>query len=161
MTKLDLSLGEEELEDFLASQRTARLATVDAQGRPQVVPLWFVWADRAMFLNSTLGNVTVRNVQRNSEVTAVVDDGESYDQLRGVLLRGRAVPADGDHRIDNVRRTWSEKYMGGTPVPYDRWRNRVWLRLDPTSITSWDFRKIPEAKARAALAEGAAEGEGS
>ena len=48
--------------------------------------------------------------------------------------------------------------MGGNPVPYDRWKNRTWFRLTPERITSWDFRKIPEAKARAAAAAASAKG---
>ncbi len=153
MAKLDLSLTPEELEDFLAGQRTVRLATVDGRGRPQVVPLWFVWLGGTMFLNSTLGNLTVRNFYANPQVSAVVDDGESYEELRGSILRGRTERADDDPRIPAVADAWSEKYMGGKPVPYGRWKDRAWFRLEPEEITSWDFRKIPEAKARAA-AEG-------
>jgi nitroimidazol reductase NimA-like FMN-containing flavoprotein (pyridoxamine 5'-phosphate oxidase superfamily) len=150
MAKLDLSLTREELEGFLAGQRTVRVATVNGRGRPQVVPLWFVWLDEAMFLNSTLGNLTVRNLEANPQVSAVVDDGESYEELRGAILRGRLVRADDDRRIPAVADAWSVKYMGGDPVPYGRWKNRAWFRLDPEEITSWDFRKIPEARARAA-----------
>jgi len=112
-----------------------------------------VWLDKAMFLNSTLGNLTVRNLESNPRVSAVVDDGPSYEELRGAILRGPVVRADDDRRIPAVSDAWSAKYMGGNPVPYSRWKNRAWFRLEPEEISSWDFRKIPEAKARAA-AEG-------
>ena len=149
MSRPDLSLTTEELEAFLTQQRTVRLATVDGAGQPQVVPLWFVWLDGTMFLNSTLGNVTVRNVEANPNVSAVVDDGDVYDELRGALLRGPIERANADERVGRVKELWSAKYMGGNPVPYDRWRNRVWLRLVPEHISSWDFRKISEARAKA------------
>lgn len=149
MAKLDLSLTDEELKDFLEEQRTVRLATASPDGRPHVVPLWFVWVDQVIFLNTTLGNVTVEQFMQNPRVAAVVDDGASYEELRGVVVHGRIERADDDERLPEVKRRWSDKYMGGGPVPYDRWRNRVWLRLRPDRIASWDFRKIPEAKARA------------
>lgn len=145
---LDLSLTRQELEPYLRSQRTARVATTGAGGSPHVVPLWFVWHDGTLFLNSTLGNPTVENMLRSSRAAAVVDDGEEYDVLRGVTLLGRVEKAEGDPRLSRVEREWSEKYLGGEEVPYRRWHNRVWLRLVPERITSWDFRKIPEAKAR-------------
>lgn len=157
MGKLDLSLTPEELESFLETQRTVRLATASPDGRPHVVPLWFVWVDGTVFLNSTLGNVTIRNLEANPQATGSIDDGEAYDELRGVLVHGRVERADGDPRVAAAKELWSVKYMGGNPVPYDRWKNRVWLRLTPSSIASWDFRKIPEAKARA-KAEAAAGG---
>jgi nitroimidazol reductase NimA-like FMN-containing flavoprotein (pyridoxamine 5'-phosphate oxidase superfamily) len=149
LRKLDLSLSPSELDEFLTRQRTIRLATAGPEGLPQVIPLWYVWLEGAVFLNSTLGNVTVRNVQRNPLVAGVIDDGVDYEELCGVVVHGRLEPADGDPRLSRVRELWSRKYMGGDPVPYDRWRNRVWLRLMPSHTASWDFRKIPQAKARA------------
>jgi nitroimidazol reductase NimA-like FMN-containing flavoprotein (pyridoxamine 5'-phosphate oxidase superfamily) len=149
VTKLDLSLSTDELDAYLHSQRTVRLATASLDGNPHVIPLWFVWVDRTVFLNTTLGNLTVNQFIANPRVAGVVDDGPAYEELRGVVLHGRIERADDDARLPEVRRRWSDKYMGGGPVPYDRWRNRIWLRLQPDRLTSWDFRKIPEAKGRA------------
>jgi nitroimidazol reductase NimA-like FMN-containing flavoprotein (pyridoxamine 5'-phosphate oxidase superfamily) len=148
MPKLDLSLTESELDSFLGGQRTVRLATSGPDGLPHVVPLWYVWYDATMFMNSTLGNVTIRNLHGNPRVAGIVDDGEGYEELRGALLHGMVEPADGDPRIQAVSDLWSRKYMGGGPLPYGRWKNRVWLRMVPDRIKSWDFRKIPEAKER-------------
>jgi hypothetical protein len=85
---------------------------------------------------------------RSGRAAAVIDDGEEYEVLRGATITGRVEEAEDDPRLPRVEREWSEKYLGGEPVPYRRWRNRVWLRLVPERIASWDFRKIPEAKAR-------------
>lgn len=150
MPRLDLSLTNDEREGYLSEQRTVRIATMDEEGRPHVIPLWFVWHDGVMFLNSTLGNRTVENALRSSIASAVVDDGEAYDELRGVVVTGSAERANEDPRLPEVERKWSEKYLGGSLAPYRLWRNRVWLRLVPDSIASWDFRKIPEAKAKRA-----------
>lgn len=148
MGGLDLSLSEEERDGFLRSQRTARVATSGENGYPHVVPLWFVWHGGTLFLNSTLGNPTVDNMLRSGRAAAVIDDGDEYDVLRGVTLSGRVERAEEDARLPQVEQEWSEKYLGGEEVPYGRWRNRVWLRLVPERVASWDFRKIPEAKAR-------------
>ena len=148
MGGLDLSLSEEERDVFLRSQRTARVATSDENGSPHVVPLWYVWHEGTLFLNSTLGNPTVDNMVRSGRAAAVIDDGDEYETLRGVTLSGRIEQAEEDPRLPRVERAWSEKYLGGDDVQYRRWRNRVWLRLVPERVASWDFRKIPEAKAR-------------
>ena len=148
MTKLEISLTREELDEYLTVQRTTRVATADAEGTPHAVPLWFVWFDGSLFLNSTLGNVTTDNMLEQGKAAAVMDDGETYDALRGAVLTCRAQRADDDARIPEVERTWSEKYLGGNEVPYRKWKNRAWFRLDPDRIGSRDFRKIPEARAR-------------
>jgi nitroimidazol reductase NimA-like FMN-containing flavoprotein (pyridoxamine 5'-phosphate oxidase superfamily) len=149
MAKLDLSMTPRELEAYLEAGRTVRLATVGPDDRPHVVPLWFVWLDGVAYLNSTRGNLTLRNLERNPVATGSIDDGDAYEELRGVLLSGPVQEAGDDPRVEEVARRWSQKYLGGNPVPYGRWRNRVWLRLRPDRVTSWDFRKIPEARARA------------
>jgi len=149
VAKLDLSLSPGELESFLGAQRTIHLATATPRGRPHVVPLWFVWVNGTVFMNSTLGNVTIRNLRRSPEATGSIDDGDVYEELRGVMVHGEVEWADDEPELETVKRAWSMKYMGGNPVPYDRWKNRIWFRLVPRKITSWDFRKISEAKARA------------
>ena len=155
MAVLDLSLSPQELDEFLRSQRTIRVATVDGTGEPQVIPLWFLWFDGELFLNSTRRNVTVENaLAPAARVAAVVDDGETYEALRGVLVRGTVHEAGEDPRLAQVDAGWSEKYLGGKPTLYSRWRDRVWLRLTPDHVSSWDFRKIPEARARVRAGEG-------
>lgn len=146
MANLDLSLTDSELDLFLGDQRIVRIATSGSDGLPHVVPLWYVWFDGVLFMNSTLGNVTLRNLHTNPRVAGIVDDGEAYEELRGALLHGMVEPAEGDPRIERVSELWSRKYMGGGPLPYGRWKNRVWLRLVPDRIKSWDFRKIPERR---------------
>lgn len=148
MAKLDLSLTDHELEAYLRQGRTIRVATVGPGRLPHVVPLWFVWHDGTLFLNSTRGNPTVENMVRDGRAAGVVDDGATYDTLRGVVITGRVEIAEDDPRLPQVERLWSDKYLGGNEPPYRRWRNRAWLRLVPERTASWDFRKIPEAKAR-------------
>ena len=148
MAGLDLSLTDEERDAYLRRGRTIRIATVGPEGAPHVVPLWFVWHDGIVFLNSTRGNPTVENMLRDGRAAGVVDDGDAYDTLRGAVVTGRVEVAEDDPRLREVERLWSGKYLGGNEPPYQRWRNRVWLRLVPERVASWDFRKIPEAKAR-------------
>jgi nitroimidazol reductase NimA-like FMN-containing flavoprotein (pyridoxamine 5'-phosphate oxidase superfamily) len=154
MGGLDLSLTPEERDRFLEEQRTLRLATVGDGGEPQVVPLWFVWLDGAVFFNTTLGNRSIRSVEVRPRAAATVDDGDTYGELRGVTFRGRVERSDDDPRIGDVKAAYARKYHGGGPVPFDRWRDRAWFRLIPDHEASWDFRKIPEARERARAAEG-------
>lgn len=148
MARLDVSLSPQELDTYLAGQRTARVATVGRDGAPHVIPLWFVWVDGALFVNTTRGNRSVRNLQSNPRAAATIDDGEEYEELRGVSMTGVMREANDDPRLDRVVAAFSEKYFGGNDPHFTRWRNRFFLKLAPDRISSWDFRKIPEARAR-------------
>jgi PPOX class probable F420-dependent enzyme len=148
VAKLDIALTPEEVDDFLASSRTVHVATVGPSGQPHVVPLWYVWLDGTMFVNTTRGNRSVRDLGANPRAAATVDDGESYEDLRGVVLHGRLEEADGDPRLDRVVRAFSKKYYAGNPPPFMAWKSRFFLKLEAERVASWDFRKIPEARAR-------------
>jgi hypothetical protein len=135
-----------EIDAFLAEQRTCRVATVGAGG-PHATPLWFAWHGAALWLTSVVRSQRWADLQRDPRIAAVVDAGESYDELRGVELRGRVevvgeVPRTGEPvpALQGPEQVFADRYTGGTVVHDGR---HAWLRLVPEKITSWDFRKLP------------------
>jgi len=147
MAPLDVSLTDEELAEFLAKAWTARIATVSSDGWPHVVPLWFVWHQGALVVNTTRGNRTVRNLQTDPRASVTIDDGEQYDELRGAVLRGSMAEPD-PVAAEELIGVFGGKYFGGNDPHFASWRNRLFLRMEPEHISSWDFRKIPGALAR-------------
>lgn len=136
-----------ELDAYLAQQRTCRLATVSHDG-PHVSPLWFFWDGTALWLNSIVNSQRWVDCTRDPRVAVVIDDGDTFSQLRGVEIQGRAetvgeVPRLGDPNpaLDGAERGFHLKYRPpGTAIPYDG--RHAWLRVAPTKITSWDYRKL-------------------
>ena len=135
----------EEVDAFLAEQRTCRVATVGAGG-PHATPLWYAWHGGALWLTSVVRSQRWTDLQRDPRIAAVVDAGDSYDELRGVELRGLVevvgeVPRTGEPvpELDGPEQLMAERYMGGAMVHDGR---HAWLRLVPDKITSWDFRKL-------------------
>jgi general stress protein 26 len=146
MAPLDVSMTDGELAEFLAGARTARVASVAPDGWPHAIPLWFVWHQGTLYVNTTRGNRTVRNLEADPRAAITIDDGERYDELRGAVLRGRMAEAGGD--MDAVTEAFGAKYFGGNRPHFTQWRNRFFLAMEPEHISSWDFRKIPAALAR-------------
>lgn len=135
----------EERDVFLAEQRTCRVATVGKDG-PHATPLWFGWDGQFLWLYSITRAQRWADLMRDPRLSAVVDAGEDYDQLRGVEITGRAVvigevPRTGapDAALADIERLFARKYMGGDEMFHDG--RHAWLRVTPTKIASWDFRK--------------------
>ncbi|TWF81598.1 pyridoxamine 5'-phosphate oxidase [Pseudonocardia hierapolitana] len=140
-----IAMTPEEVEAFLAEERTCRVATVGPDG-PHATPLWYAWHGGALWLTSVVRSQRWTDLQRDPRVAVVVDAGTSYDELRGVELRGRVevvgeVPRTGEPVPELVgpERLMADRYLGGTFVHDGR---HAWLRLVPDKITSWDFRKL-------------------
>ena len=136
-----------EVDEFLAAERTCRVATSGKDGRPHVVPLWFVWDDGALWLSSVVRSQRWTDLMRDPRVAVVVDTGVAYTELRGVELSGAVVPvgdvprtATADPLLAEPERLFADKYAGGVAAKPDG--RHAWLRLTPEKLVSWDFRKL-------------------
>lgn len=135
----------DELDDFLRTERTCRLATLGSTGAPHVTPLWFVWDGSSAWISSIVRSQRWVDVGRDGRVAMVVDAGTGYADLRGVELRGRAsvvgeVPRVGEPvpPLEVVEQLHADKYAAGV-VHHDG--RHAWLRVTPEKVVSWDFRK--------------------
>ncbi|MEU7008669.1 pyridoxamine 5'-phosphate oxidase family protein [Streptomyces sp. NPDC046332] len=136
-----------ELDTFLTEQRTCRVATVSADGRPHVGALWFVWDGTSLWLYSLTRSRRWAELSGDQRIAVVVDDGEEYGELRGAELSGSVVfvgeaPRTGEPcpELDVPERLFAAKNFGMDTMPHDG--RHAWLRLTPDAVVSWDFRKI-------------------
>jgi Pyridoxamine 5'-phosphate oxidase len=141
-----IAMTPEELAEFLAHERTCRVATVGRDG-PHATPLWFGWDGEYLWLYSIVKSQRWTDLQRDPRIGVVVDAGVEYLELRGVEITGTVevigeVPRTGepDDALAAIEPVFARKYMGGDQMFHDG--RHAWLRLKPTKITSWDFRKI-------------------
>ena len=74
-----------DVERFLAAPLFGKLATLGADGSPQVTPVWYMVDGGKLIVNTSRDRVKFRNVSRDPRVCLLVDDGYSY-----VMVRGRA-----------------------------------------------------------------------
>jgi len=139
-------MSREELDAFLESERTCRVATASPDG-PHVTPLWFVWDGTALWLSSIVGSQRWTDLQRDPRVAVIVDAGESYGALRGAEFRGPVevvgdVPRSGEPlpELAPIEKMYADKYSPGEDLVPDG--RHAWLRLVPHKTTSWDFRKL-------------------
>lgn len=131
----------DELDAFLVEERVVRLATVDDEGWPAVVPLWFVWHEGALWVWNLNRARRTDRLEAGAPAAVVVDAGEQYVELRGAS--GRAVPervADDDVPMD-VRITYARKYFA-TDHPIEPADHHTWFRLVLSDLATWDFRKL-------------------
>jgi nitroimidazol reductase NimA-like FMN-containing flavoprotein (pyridoxamine 5'-phosphate oxidase superfamily) len=141
-----IAMTPDEVDAFLVVERTVRVASVNAAGRPHVVPMWFVWDGSGLWLNSLVNSKRWRDFQRNAWVAAVVDAGSDYAELRGVEITGRVEVASEVPRtavsvagLAHVERSYARKYRDTDLFVADG--RHAWLRIVPDSVVSWDFRK--------------------
>ncbi|MEE2035451.1 pyridoxamine 5'-phosphate oxidase family protein [Rhodococcus chondri] len=141
-----IAMSSDEVDMFLAEQRTCRVATVGGDGSPHVAPLWFVWDGAFLWLNSIVRSQRWADLRRDRRIAVVVDSGEQFTELRGVEIRGTvAVVGDvprgsgPDGVLHSVELAFARKYSGRDEFVSDG--RHAWLRVTADSVVSWDFGK--------------------
>jgi hypothetical protein len=137
-----LAMTTTELDTFLEEERVLRLATIDAEGWPAVVPVWFVWHEGAFWVwNLTRAKRTAR-LRAGARCSFVVDGGEAYAELRGASGRlEQAFVEDAEVPLE-VRVRFSQRYFG-IDHPVEPAAHHQWIRFTPRTLATWDFRKDP------------------
>jgi hypothetical protein len=143
---MKIAMDPTERDEFLASERTCRVASIGRDGSPHVTPLWFAWDGTSLWLTSIVRSQRWSDLQRDNRVSVIVDAGGPFTELRGVELRGAAevvgeVPRTGAPlpELETPEQLFAEKYAGGR-IHHDG--RHAWLKVTPTKIVSWDFRKM-------------------
>ena len=77
------------LQAFCQHAELLRLAYLDRQGFPRVVPVWFVIIDRAYYVGTGTTSAKWRAMQRDARIGWVIDGGPRSG-YKGASLRGRA-----------------------------------------------------------------------
>ncbi|PYU89281.1 MAG: TIGR03668 family PPOX class F420-dependent oxidoreductase [Acidobacteria bacterium] len=130
-------------ENFLRTQRVGHLATVDARGRPVVVPFCFVYDGKAFYssLDEKAKKVSpeklrrTQNIRVNPEVALVIDHyEEDWGKLKFVLIRGRARILYSGKEHGRAIELLREKYAQYRSM---RLENRPVLKIVPWRIREW------------------------
>jgi len=112
--------------DFLNSQPAGRVASIDAKGYPQVIPMNFVYADGAVYMHSHPFGEKLDNIARNPKVGFEVDqhvcflpsyyfhptDASQADTLYiSVVIKGTAVLVQDNREKAMALNALMEKYQ--------------------------------------------------
>ncbi len=134
-----MALDDPRIQRFLDTKEVVLLATVQPDGAPLAMPMWFLHDPASLTMISVDGLQKVKNLRRDPRVCVV---GEAADAkgIRGVTVHGRAeFVDDGPERRALIERflakyhpRLAELWSGRTMPP-----NRVMFRIVPGEVRSW------------------------
>ena len=150
--RADIRMSEAELARFLGEERVVTCASVGPNGRPHLMPLWYV-VDGGLVTAWTYAKAQkVRNLERKPQATLQIEAGDTYAELRGVMLECDAEMVRDLDRVTAIGVAIAIKYLGlpnATPETPEvrayvgpQAAKRVVLRFHPTRVVSWDHRKL-------------------
>ena len=139
----------DEIDAYLTEERILNVATIGPTGHPHLVAMWFALVDGRPAFWTFAKSQKVVNLRRDPKVTALVESGDTYDQLRGVELVGTARIVEGYDDVLAIGKAVGVKYTGPAALGADaltfleaQATKRVGIVIDVERTVSWDHRKL-------------------
>ena len=142
------SMSKEEVDTFLENKLNLQFGTIDDEGDPNILPVWFNYdKSREKFLLITpKSSKKIHNIRKKPTIYFSIDDGNF--PYKGVKGKGIATI------VENPLRTIAEaekiymKYLGTLDHPIPKMildsvqkGNHVIIEIDPKFFSTWDFGK--------------------
>jgi PPOX class probable F420-dependent enzyme len=150
--KLDVSMSDAEVRAFLEEARVGALTTIGRDGYPHTVAMWFVPDADALRMWTYAKSQKAHNARRDPRCSFMVETGDRYDELRGVLVKGRLELVIDLDRTEEIGRRIYDRYtlpvsgvaLDDGPIVEVRRQaaKRVGLLLPLDDVASWDHRKL-------------------
>jgi PPOX class probable F420-dependent enzyme len=135
-----VGLDEDRVQRFLGTKEVVVLATLQADGAPLAMPMWFLHDSSQLTMISVAGTQKVRNLRRDPRVCVVAESVSPSGAICGVTIQGRAeFLSDGPERRALASRLLAkydprlERLWNGREMPADR----VMFRIVPSHVKVW------------------------
>lgn len=143
-------MTDQEIREFLAGTHTLQVATINGDGTPHLVAMWYTLIDGDVAFWTYGKSQKVVNLRRDPRITCMVETGKMYDQLRGVQLRGHAEVSDDRELVQRIGEDLMVRYQGATEPLDETMRGaatamgakRVAVVVKAEQVVSWDHGKL-------------------
>lgn len=140
-------MTDEEIQAFLQDQRTLQVATINHDGYPHLVPMWYILFEGRIAFWTYASSQKAVNLRRDPRITCMVESGERYEELRGVQIKGQAVLYDERAAVQRFGELIFDRYMGPLneqtrSMVEAQAAKRIAVVVHPVAVTSWDHRKL-------------------
>jgi nitroimidazol reductase NimA-like FMN-containing flavoprotein (pyridoxamine 5'-phosphate oxidase superfamily) len=139
-------LSAAELDEFLTDPLLLKLACLRPDGWPYVIPLWYAWHERKLYVVGRERAAWVEFIRQNERVGVLID--EEARRHRRVqmtatarIVEGPALRANASSRWREIGRGLTARYMadqqGQAYASLTADRPRVLVEIEPIQITTW------------------------
>ena len=134
-------LSDEQVEAYLDSRPGwAVLSTLDKDGFPHSVPLGYFRLGRDVVMGVRDGTRKVANVERNPNVSVLLEDGSTMADIRGVMLQGRArIVREPGEALELARAGARARGVPESELPTAPRPGAAYIRMTPVRTLSWDY----------------------
>jgi PPOX class probable F420-dependent enzyme len=145
--RAQIKMTEEEIDSFLRERRPVTLCSINHDGSIHAVAMWYGFLEGAVAFETKAKSQKAVNLRRDPRITCMAEEGDYYEELRGVELVGRAEIVEEPERMWELGVSVFERYQGPyseamRPFVETMLHKRVVVKLHVERVVSWDHRKL-------------------
>ena len=143
-----IRMSDQELWSFIDEQKTVQVATINRDGSPHLVPLWFARQDDTIILETFTKSQKIKNLERDPRITILFEDGRVYEQLKGASISAEAELVQD---VDRVHALHKAVLLRNTPeLPEEvidqasrsMAPKKTAVLVRPGRVVTWDHSKL-------------------
>lgn len=155
MARKDITMTAAEITMFLTEgAKVLQVATLDRRGAPHQAPMWFTMDDGKIVFRSFTKSQKIVNLVRDPRLSVLVEAGDSYAELQGVMIQGTATLVTDPEYVLKIYGRLAARYpmVGEQPVEMDEESlenafgrfapKNTAVIVEPIRTTTWDHTKL-------------------
>ena len=127
---------------FLNSQKILRLATIDKSGNPHIVPVWYMYQNKKIYIGTNTETLKAKNIEKNSKVAYCVDVGINSPDIIGVMGVGKAKLVLQKTKVKTIAKKILRRYFtdlqNKSAQQLLRDTNCI-IEIIPKKVTTWKY----------------------
>ena len=143
-----IRMDAEEIEEFIEEQKSLQVGTINSDGSIHLSTLWFAVVDGLIVFETYTSSQKVVNLERDSRITVLLEDGLEYNNLRGVMIKGAVNLVSEPTEVKQIAREVIKRNQPEIPdemlddAAASLAVKRTVVTVVPEKVVSWDHRKI-------------------
>ena len=143
-----IRMTDEEMIRFIEEQKSLQVSCLGSDGWPHLTTLWFAVVDQKIVFETYTRSQKILNLQRNPNITVLLEDGLIYEELRGVMIKGNAILESEPEEVEKYAKAvmlrnqpeYGEELLSEAAKQMSFKRTAV--IIEPNEVITWDHTKL-------------------
>lgn len=146
-----IRMTDEEIEAFIDSRKSLQVGTIERDGSIHLSTLWFAVVGGEIVFETYTKSQKIKNLERDSRITVLLEDGTVYEKLRGVMIKGRARLVTDRAEVHPLALAVMRRNQPDIPedllstAAEQMASKRTAVVIEPLKVVSWDHTKLDVA----------------
>ena len=118
------------------------LTTIGRDGMPHSVPIGYFRIDDDVYVGCRANTQKTKNIERNPRVALLMQSGGSMQDIKGVMIQGRAsVITEPQEFLRLSREAARKRGVPDDQLPTEPRAGAAYIKVEPTKYISWDYSR--------------------